>query len=54
MCFSPLLLYTSDLRSNNTTCTMVKYADDDTSLTGCVSHEDETGYRNDIHKKLKK
>ena len=29
----------------NATCSMVKY-EDDTSLRGCVTHEDETGYRN--------
>ena len=52
MCFIPITVYTlhmSDLRSNNTTCSMVKYADD-TSLTGCITHEDETGYRNEIVK----
>ena len=48
---SPVLftLYTSDLRCNNATCSMVKYADD-TWLPGFITHEDETGYRDEITK----
>ena len=52
---SPLLftLYISDLRSNYTTCSVVKYADD-TSLTGCIllllRMRECTGIRNEIVK----
>ena len=46
---SPVLfsLYTSDYRSNDASCLMIKYADD-TSLTGKISLNDETQYRKEI------
>ena len=44
---SPLLftLYTGDLRRNTDSCQIVKYADD-TCITGCISNNDESTYRN--------
>ena len=50
---SPILftLYTSDLRCKGGMCSVVKYADD-TSLTGFISQENETGYREEIDKSV--
>ena len=49
---SPLLfaLYTSDLKCSyyiSNSCSIVKYADD-TSVTGFVSNDDETAYRDEV------
>ena len=44
-----LILYTSDCRSSNKTCSIVKFADD-TMLIGLISYDDGSKYVNEINK----
>ena len=46
---SPVLfsLYSSDYRHSDTSCPIIKYADD-TSLTGLISMNDESSYRKEV------